>query len=68
MNQPIYVRVAILDLAKLHMTKFFYGVLKPFDGDRVRLLYTDTDSFIIQIKTDDVFEELCLLPELRIVR
>ena len=39
------------------MQKFFYDTLKPFYGDRVRLAYTDTDSFILVIETDDVYDD-----------
>ena len=45
------------------MQKFFYDVLKPFYGNRVRLAYTDTDSFILEIQTEDVYEDF-LKPEL----
>jgi hypothetical protein len=49
--------VAILDLSKQHMYQFYYDVLKKQYGDKVRLLYTDTDSFILHIHTDDVDED-----------
>ena len=32
--------------------------MKPIFGDRVHLLYMDTDSFIYEISSDDVYEEL----------
>ena len=46
------------------MQKFFYDTLKPFYGDRVRLAYIDTDSFILEIETEDVYEDF-LEPELK---
>ena len=46
------------------MQKLFYDTLKPFYGDRVRLAYTDTDSFILEIETDDVYDDF-LKPELK---
>ena len=57
LNKPIYIGMAILDLSKLHMYEFFYGVLKPKYGDRIKLAYTDTDSFVTHIETDDVFKD-----------
>jgi len=53
------VACAILDLSKYLMFKFYYDHMKPkFDltstplnQQRCRMLYTDTDSFIISIKT-----------------
>ena len=52
-NNPIYFGQAVLDLSKTLMFEFWYGYLKPMYGDKIRLCYTDTDSFIMHIKTDD---------------
>jgi hypothetical protein len=45
--------VAILDFAKEHMQRMHYQVMKPFSGDRAKLLYTDTDSLIYLLETED---------------
>ena len=57
LNKPMYIGMAILDLSKLHMYEYFYGVLKPKYGDRIKLAYTDTDSFVTHIETEDVFKD-----------
>ena len=46
------------------MQKLFYDTLKPFYGNKVRLADTDTNSFILEIETDDVYEDF-LQPELK---
>ena len=38
------------------MYEFYYGVLKPKYGDKIKLAYTDTDSFVTHIETEDVFK------------
>ena len=38
------------------MSKFFYDYLKPKYGDKIELCYTDTDSFILHIRTEDFYE------------
>ena len=48
----------ILETSKLHMYKFWYDYLKVKYGDKVKLLYTDTDSFVLEILTDDVYEDM----------
>ena len=58
LNKPIYAGVTILDYSKTYMSDFYHNKLKKFDGDRVRLLYTDTDSVVLNIATDDVFADL----------
>ena len=50
--------MSILDTSKTLMYKFWYNYFKPKYRDRAKLCYTDTDSFIIHIKTDDFFEDI----------
>ena len=50
--------MAILDIRKILMYEFWYGYLKPKYGDRIKLCYTDTDSFIFFIKTEDFYEDI----------
>ena len=57
-NKPIYLRQAVLDLSKTLMFEFWYDYLKPMYGDKIRLCYTDTDSFIMHIKTDDFYKDI----------
>lgn len=53
LDKPIYVGFAVLELSKSHMYDFHYTVIKPKYGDQVQLCYTDTDSFIYEIQTED---------------
>ena len=55
-NKPIYLAQAVLDLSKTLMLEFWYDYLKPMYGDKIRLCHTDTDSFIMHIKTDDFYK------------
>ena len=50
--------MSILDISKTLMYKFWYGYFKPKYRDRAKLCYTDTDSFIIHIITEDFFEDI----------
>ena len=55
-NKRLYLGASILYISKTLMYEFWYNYLKPKYGDRVKLCYTDTDSFIIYVKTEDFFE------------
>ena len=58
MNKPIYLGQAISNLSKTLMFEFWYDYLKPMYGDKIRLCFTDTDSFIMHIKTDDFYKDI----------
>ena len=57
-NKPIYLGQAVLDIGKTLMVEFWYDYLKPVNGDKIRLCYTDTDSFIMHIKTEDFYKDI----------
>ena len=57
-NKPIYLDQAILDLSKRLMYEFWYDNIKPMYNDKAKLCYTDTDSLVIHIKTDDFYKDI----------
>ncbi|XP_068239994.1 uncharacterized protein [Palaemon carinicauda] len=61
-NMPNYIGFTILESAKFDLYYFFYKVLKNNYGDKVKLLYTDTDSFIFALEVDDLNSELAQEP------
>ena len=56
LDKPIFVGGGILDLSKIHMFKFFYDYVKK-KWEKVQVLYSDTDSLILEIETDDFFAD-----------
>lgn len=57
LNKPIFCGQAILDLSKLHMYRFYYDVMKPRYKDNMKLVLTDTDSFVLHITTEDLYKD-----------
>ena len=53
MNKPIYLGLSILDISKITMYEFWYEIIKSKYGSSANLCYTDIDSFIINVKTED---------------
>ncbi|CAB4018912.1 Gastrula zinc finger [Paramuricea clavata] len=49
--------MSILDLSKTLMYDFHYNTIKKEHGNNSRLLFTDTDSLMYELKTDDVYED-----------
>jgi hypothetical protein len=47
--------MTILDISKKLMYDFYYNVLKEKYKEKIRLLYGDTDSLIIEVKTSDFY-------------
>ena len=58
MNKPIYLGLSILEISKILMYEFCYDYMKPKYNDNVRLCYMDTDSFVMNIKTNDFYEDI----------
>ncbi|GFX54401.1 uncharacterized protein TNCV_3825001 [Trichonephila clavipes] len=56
--KPIQVGMVILDISKVLMYSFHYEYMKHRYDSKVRLMYTDTDSFIYEIKTDDFYSDM----------
>ena len=58
MNKPVYLGLSILDLSKTVMYEFWYDYVKPKYGENAKLCYMDTDSFIVHVKTDDIYKDI----------
>ena len=57
-NKPVYVGQAILDLSKTLMFDFHYNYIKEKYKHRAELMFTDTDSLLYQIHTDDFYKDI----------
>ena len=55
MNKPIYLGLSILDISKITMYEFWYYYVKN-KYDNMLACYMDTDSFVINIKTNDFYK------------
>ena len=57
-NKPVYVGQAILDLSKTLMFDFHYNYIKDKYNNKAELLFTDTDSLMYQIQTEDFYKDI----------
>ena len=58
MNKPIYLGLSTLDISKILMYEFWYDYMKPKYGNDVKLCYMDTDSFVMNIKTEYFYKDI----------
>ena len=58
LNKPVCTGMTILDNSKILMYEFFYNHLKARDRQKCELIYTDTDSLILDIETEDVYKDM----------
>ncbi len=58
LNKPIYTGFTILEYSKLVMAEFYYDYLVEKYQDRVKLLYTDTDSLILHVRTENIHADM----------
>ena len=58
MSKSVYLDLPILDLSKTVMYKFWYDYVKPKYGENVKFCYMDTGSFIVYVKTNDIYKDI----------
>ena len=57
-DKPVYLGMCISDLSNTLMYDFNYNYIKQKYGDKVKLLFTDTDSLMYVIETDDFYKNI----------
>ena len=55
LNKPIYAGFTVLDLSKWMMYDFHYNFIEK--NLNAELLFTDTDSLVYEIKSENIYEE-----------
>ena len=58
MNTLVYLGMSMLDISKTLMYEFWYDYVKPKYKDKAKLCYKDTNSFVINIYTEDFFKDI----------
>ena len=54
LNRPAFAVMFILDLSRVLMSEFLYNYIKNKYGNNSRLIFTNTESLIYEIKREDV--------------
>ena len=57
-NKLVYLGLCILDLSKTIIYEFHFNYIKPKYGSKANLLYTDTDSLMYEIETEDFYKDI----------
>ena len=57
LDKPVFIGMTVLDLSKLLMMEFYYDYFKV-KYPECKVLYTDTDSLIMCVQTEDVYKDL----------
>ena len=47
MGKSVYLGQSLLEISKIVMHEFWYDYVKPKYGEKAKLCYMDTDSFIV---------------------
>ena len=57
-NKPVYLGLSMLELSKILLHEFWYDYLKSKYGEKTKFCYMDKDTFIVYIKTDDIYKDI----------
>ena len=57
-NKPVYLGMCILDLNKTLMYDFHYNYINQKYGNKAKLPFTDTDSLMYKIQTEDFYKDI----------
>ena len=57
LDKPAYIGICKLDLSKILMYEFHYDFIKNEYGNKSKILFTDTDSLMYEIKSENVYED-----------
>ena len=62
-DKPYYIGFTILEISKYIMYQYYYNVLLKYytNPSNVQVLYSDTDSFILKVVTNDILKDLTKL-------
>ena len=58
LDKPIYLGFSVLEFAKKYMYHLHYDIFKRKFNEDIKLIYTDTDSLIYHINTDNLLGDL----------
>ena len=57
LNKLAFIRMCILELSEVLMYEFRFDYIKNKYGSNSRLLFTETDSLMYEIKIEDIYED-----------
>ena len=58
MNKSVYLGVSMQELSTTVMHEFWYDYVKPEYDKKNKTVLMDSDSFIVYIKTDDIYKDI----------
>ena len=65
MYKPVYLGLPIIKLNKVVLYEFRYDYVKSNYGEKAKLCYMHKDSFIVYLKTDDIYKDIVEDVEIR---
>ena len=57
-SKLVYLGLLILNVSKIEIYEFWYDYIKPKYRENAKVRYIDTDSFIVQVKADDIYKDI----------
>ena len=58
MNEPVYLGLSALDISKVAIYSYRCDYVNPMYGKTAKLYYMDTNTFIVHVKSENIYADL----------
>ena len=57
-GKPVFLGLSVPEISKIVMYEFWHDYVKPKYKENVKLYYMDTNSFVVYIKTEEIYSDI----------
>ena len=55
MTKPVYSSLSVLEISKIVINEYWHGCMKPKHGEKAKLCFKDTGSYMVYLKREYIY-------------